>query len=193
MEDSCKAERALRQEWLITRYSLFNVWCCGNTEWSWQSVIFKYLSWKREGVNVQTFLTHQNWERWLVETSFLSPATRIILVHQSKLSQGKTFDTSLYLCLQVSYLQPWGHHSSRGANPKDSRICFFSWISEWETHQATKQECQGGAWSTLRRADEEYVQEFKSTCWQCLWSHWVCLFDCSHLSQNCLDGNVIST
>lgn len=121
---------------------------------------------------LNTPLQHKNWERLLVEANSMSPAARIILVHQSKLSWRNLWHPPLSACRSaVSTPEVITHQE--GIIPRTAgSASSLGFRSEKPIRQLNSN--NDPPLNTLREEhDEEIVQEeSQGSCWQRLWSHW---------------------
>lgn len=93
----------------------------------------------------------------------MSPAARIILGSSIQIELEEPL-TSFSLCLQVGWLQSSGHHSSRGDNPKDSRIGLPLGFRSEKPIRQLKSNNDPPLNTQREEHDGEFVQEARSIC-----------------------------
>lgn len=80
--------------------------------------------------------------------------------------------TSSSLCLQVGWLQSSGHHSSRGDIPRTAGSASSLGFRSEKPIRQLKSNNDPPLNTQREECDEEFVQEARSICWQCLWGCW---------------------
>ena len=113
-------------------------------------------------------LKHKNWERLLSEAnSWVLPPELFWFINPNW--AGGTFNIPLSLCLQVSCLRAWGHHSARGVIPRPAGSALSLGFRREKPIRPLNRNNDPPLNTPREECDEEFVQgKSRSSCWQCL-------------------------
>lgn len=134
----------------------------------WFSIVEKReCKWK----TAKTHLEDKNWERLLVEASSMSPAARIILVHQFKLSWRNLWHPSLSACRSAGS-SPQVITHQEGIIPRTAGSASSLGFRSEKPIRQLKSNNDPPLNTQREEHDGEFVQEARSICWQRLRSCW---------------------